>query len=430
MALSWSLVGSPSTSRARAICYSATLDRWVCLGDVAMYSDDGITWQLGTAVDYPANTNFVAKNAIIWNENLQLFIAVCSDNNFLNDNHILTSPDGITWTTRTGNGVPLLKGIAYEPVTGFTVIVAHNGGCLTSSDGINWTAAGNNLVGVDATADWQWVTFVPALTLFIAVAQLGTVRIATSPDGLTWTGRHGAEPSYQLTWNYVAANTAGNIVVAACGPNGRFFMRSQDGITWETPYLIPAIAAQSTEAYIVFWSEILDTFVLLIDNDSALEGQVYLNPTGEELNWTLDSLIPDTVVFSGSAWEWQALAENPAEGRFVAGQENDSDDPFATALAVQPDVEVTGSGGIEVSGEPEFSSSGNMTNDTPAGVGLGGIEVGGDFTTIVLSADVSGMYTLVPGQHFDRVYTRNVDPDDTEDVAIPQPFGKTGFFGG
>lgn len=69
------------------------------------------------------------------------------------------------------------------------------------------------------------------------------------------------------------------------------------------------------------------------------------------------------------------------------------------------DIQVTGSGGVLVG------------------------SVGTGDTSIVMSKDPSGMYTLVPDQHFDRVYTRNVDPDDTTDVAIPTPFAKTGYFG-
>ena len=68
-----------------------------------------------------------------------------------------------------------------------------------------------------------------------------------------------------------------------------------------------------------------------------------------------------------------------------------------------PELEMTGSGGMEIDSS------------------LGAI--------IVLSADSSGMYTIVPGQHFDRVYTRISDPAETEDVAIPTPFAKTGYFG-
>jgi hypothetical protein len=85
------------------------------------------------------------------------------------------------------------------------------------------------------------------------------------------------------------------------------------------------------------------------------------------------------------------------------------------------DIEITGDGGYELGNEGSIVDY----------VGVGGIEIGqGDVDTpLVVSADVSGMYTLVPGRRFDRVYSRNTDPDQTQDVAIPTPYVKTGYFG-
>lgn len=85
-----------------------------------------------------------------------------------------------------------------------------------------------------------------------------------------------------------------------------------------------------------------------------------------------------------------------------------------------PDIDVVGDGGIEVGNEDQY-------------VGSGGLEIGEDPAfpaPLVVSADVTGMYTLVPGQHFDRVYTRNTDPAQTDDIAMPPPTGKTGYVGG
>ena len=81
-------------------------------------------------------------------------------------------------------------------------------------------------------------------------------------------------------------------------------------------------------------------------------------------------------------------------------------------------VELTYSGGVPP-GPPELEVTGS-----------GGLEIDSSLgAVIVLSVDGSGMYTLVPNQHFDRVYTRISDPAETEDVAIPTPFAKTGYFG-
>jgi hypothetical protein len=56
----------------------------------------------------------------------------------------------------------------------------------------------------------------------------------------------------------------------------------------------------------------------------------------------------------------------------------------------------------------------------------GFIDLGGA-ATIVLAADPSGIYTLVPGKTNDTLYDRDVTPVGTIDVKIPDPFLKTGF---
>ncbi len=47
----------------------------------------------------------------------------------------------------------------------------------------------------------------------------------------------------------------------------------------------------------------------------------------------------------------------------------------------------------------------------------------------VVSANASGVYTIVPGKTDDTLYD-NDDPGTTEDVKIPDPFFRTGFVGG
>jgi hypothetical protein len=85
-------------------------------------------------------------------------------------------------------------------------------------------------------------------------------------------------------------------------------------------------------------------------------------------------------------------------------------------------IEFTADGGVELDGITEVDI--DMLSIT----GSGGVEMAGAPQT-VLSADPTGIYTLVSGQHFDRIYSRNTDPAQTDDVKIPDPFGKTAFLG-
>lgn len=48
----------------------------------------------------------------------------------------------------------------------------------------------------------------------------------------------------------------------------------------------------------------------------------------------------------------------------------------------------------------------------------------------ILIADGSGIYRIIDGQTHDTVYISAASGDDTENVAIPDPFFRTGFLGG
>lgn len=82
-------------------------------------------------------------------------------------------------------------------------------------------------------------------------------------------------------------------------------------------------------------------------------------------------------------------------------------------------IEITGSGGVEVSGSGTLDS--NMIT------GSGGVEVGGS-ATLVLSVDISGIYQLTGDLRHDTLYARD-SGDDTIDVAIPEPFVKIAYLG-
>ena len=93
---------------------------------------------------------------------------------------------------------------------------------MTSPDGITWTSrtsAANN--------DWQSVTH--GNGLFVAVANTGTGnRVMTSPDGITWTSRTSAADS---SWNSVTYGNGVFVAVASSGSNN-LVMTSPDGINW------------------------------------------------------------------------------------------------------------------------------------------------------------------------------------------------------
>src|ERR1700682_5493353 len=170
-----------------------TFPNFIAVGDTAVAppaiqtSPDGITWTSRTGV----GTTIQAIAAGINNVGTLALVASIG----ASGQNLQTSPDGITWTLRT-SGVTFTAnggGIAYSPSLALWCVVGGGpgaGGAITSPDGITWTS---RTVGA-ATDQLTSVTWAPSLALFIACGY-GTVsnapEIFTSPDGITWTSRPG-----------------------------------------------------------------------------------------------------------------------------------------------------------------------------------------------------------------------------------------------
>ena len=94
---------------------------------------------------------------------------------------ILTSPDGVTWTSRaSGFSTRWLVGVGYGTPggTGLWVVVGENGLILTSPDGITWTARRTAGTRINAVAYGNGA--------FVAADDSGSTY--SSIDGLSWTG--------------------------------------------------------------------------------------------------------------------------------------------------------------------------------------------------------------------------------------------------
>ena len=187
-------------------------------------SPDGITWTYRTGYAILHSSNYIA-NAIAWNGTL--FLVGGTFNNF-SQSQIATSPDGITWTlqygltsTTFGNGNVTA---AVWTGTQFLVVGSSNR-AATSPDGINWTSQ----AGLDASGfgtDFP-LSVVWTGTQFLVGGSLG--KIATSPDGITWTNQPGLiataysqRPVRSISWNGTQFLVVGGPAAAT----------SPDGITW------------------------------------------------------------------------------------------------------------------------------------------------------------------------------------------------------
>jgi len=214
-ASNWALRTSASDISWKSVAYGNGLFVAVknASGTGVMTSPDGITWTLRTGISE-------AFDSVVYGNGL--FVAVGSPGIF--QSAIMTSPDGITWTSRTpaagtskdlisvtyGNG--LFVAVARESVTSCV---------MTSPDGITWTSR----TGIARL--WYSVTY--GNGLFVAVSASGTgSRVMTSPDGITWTSRTSAADN-----NWISVTYGGGLFVAvSVSGTGNRVMTSPDGITW------------------------------------------------------------------------------------------------------------------------------------------------------------------------------------------------------
>ena len=128
---------------------------------------------------------------------------------------------GVNWLSRTSAADNAWRSVVYG--NGIFVAVANSGTTrvMTSPDGKTWT-----LRTPSADNNWRGVTY--GNGLFVAVADSGTDRVMTSPDGITWTARSASAAN---SWQAVTYG-GGLFVATANNGSGSTVMTSPDGITW------------------------------------------------------------------------------------------------------------------------------------------------------------------------------------------------------
>ena len=171
-----------------------------------IYSTDGITW----TVTVPFTTaTFVAYGNGLW-------IA------FGSLGQISTSPDLVTWSTRTTPFTLITNGAFWNGSLWIAVNTGTGNSMARSTDGTTWTGMGKTTF----TSVGQSVTY--ANGLWVAGGQGGN-SIATSVNGITWTGAAigFTDLVRTITWN-------GSLFVAGCSTTATSIITSPDGLTWTT----------------------------------------------------------------------------------------------------------------------------------------------------------------------------------------------------
>jgi hypothetical protein len=207
------------------------------------------TW---TARTTPWDSGFGIANHGVWSPTLKLFVVVGANSALTKT--IMTSPDGIVWTERTNSldslGGALGNSVAWSPSLALFVMVADTtsswGGnaahfISTSPDGITWTSRTSSHDGSNNAAP-LCVAWSADQSLFVIgwFRNNGAVTnaISTSPDGVTWTahstpfdGTSAHNGVYGVAW---CPGIGGGLWVAS-GSNTAFnrsVMTSPDGTTW------------------------------------------------------------------------------------------------------------------------------------------------------------------------------------------------------
>jgi len=154
------------------------------------------------ATGYPADQQW---EAVTYGDGK--FVAVASSGS---GNRVMTSTNGTYWTSRTSASNSNWQGIAYAD--GLFVAVGSNA-VMTSPDGITWTSR------TAPNGEWQAITNCGGL--FVATATWGSNYVMTSTNGIDWTVR---TPAY--AWSHDA--------VACSASVPRFVSVSQFGRGWSS----------------------------------------------------------------------------------------------------------------------------------------------------------------------------------------------------
>jgi hypothetical protein len=187
--------------------------RFTAVGGAEVWtSQDGLTWN-SQSLSFTVYSSYYGNGLrrIVWTGSL--YIAVGGDFEAV----IFTSPDGYAWTRRTATGAGL-RAVAWSG--NLAVAVGEYKNILTSPNGVTWTD--HSLDGVSFHLNdvvWTGSQFV------LAGGQTDYGFISTSPDGIVWTGRT------LSFWNLVSLLWTGSRLVAAPLSGGKL-LTSLDGVAW------------------------------------------------------------------------------------------------------------------------------------------------------------------------------------------------------
>ena len=212
----WTERTSGTGNNLSDVTYGQSL--YVAVGQTStiLTSPDGVTW---TSRSAPTSMSLIDDIAFANG----VFVA-CG----LATNPIIYSADGITWSIGSGPSPATAKGVAYG--NSKWVVVASGAVYISTNNGVSWTTT----ISIAALNNVTSLSF--ANGYFIA--STSTPTLVRSSDGLTWTDvtPSGAGQFVDITFvrpYYVALDVTGQIFISEDGTSWTK-TRDADGDTWKT----------------------------------------------------------------------------------------------------------------------------------------------------------------------------------------------------
>jgi hypothetical protein len=168
--INWFL-SSTSDNNWRSVCWSPQISLFVAVSsngtNRVMTSSNGINWN---SISVVANS----WEAVCWSPELRKFCAVSSSGT----NRVMTSSDGINWNTYAASNAYSWLSVCWSPQLMLFVATAFTGGTtdkiMSSPDGMKWTSRTSPNIAFESIC-WS-----PELGIFCGVSSTGTNRVITS----------------------------------------------------------------------------------------------------------------------------------------------------------------------------------------------------------------------------------------------------------
>lgn len=203
-----------------------------------------------------------------------------------------TSPDGVTWTARTGTADDLSALLNETTLLGTRRSATSPPGVYSSTDGINWTQRSTSVACFANVIARGGSRLVATSTTISAGGGTVYSSIYSDNDGLTWSA---GAPINQCIGSVIAHNGSFFVAVSSMYVNNdleTYSRKSTDGITWtQGTSRVNAPSAFITAISNLFWNG--SVFVALIGglgaSGSAFEVNARIFTSTDGLAWTVQS---------------------------------------------------------------------------------------------------------------------------------------------